>query len=81
MSVPDNSNVSSIRHESKTWGFESPTVRGIFCPKNFHFHKNIRSCVENESCCPRTVIISNINFTSNIYIPYKIMDAITNINI
>ena len=26
----------------------------------------IRSCVENECCCPRTVSISNVNFTSKI---------------
>ena len=26
-----------------------------------HFHKNIRSCVENECCCLRTVSISNIS--------------------
>ena len=23
--------------------------------KLWHFHKNIRSCIENECCCPRTV--------------------------
>ena len=32
-------------------------------------NKNIRSNVENEWCCPRTVIISNVNFTSKISIP------------
>ena len=32
--------------------------------KLWHFHKNIRSCVENECCCPRTVNCSNDNFTS-----------------
>ena len=32
--------------------------------KLWHFHKNIRSCVENECCCPRTLDISNVNFTS-----------------
>ena len=35
----------------------------------WHFHKNIRSCVENECCFPRTVNISSFNFTSNISIP------------
>ena len=48
-----------------------------FCPihtpnigpqKLLHFRKNIRSCAENECCCPRTVNISNVNFTSKIYI-------------
>ena len=52
----------------------SPSGRDIFCLKNFHFHKNTRSCVENECCCPRTVNISNVNFsnvnfTSKISIP------------
>ena len=32
--------------------------------KLWHFHKNTRSCVENQCCCPRTVNISNVNFTS-----------------
>ena len=33
-----------------------------------YFPKNTRSCIENEWCCPRTVNISNVNFTSNINI-------------
>ena len=48
----------SIRHESEGWGFESPS--DIFCLENFQ--KNIRSCVENECCCPRTVNITNVDF-------------------
>ena len=41
-----------------------------FLPQNlWHFHKNTRSCVENECCCPRTVNISNVNVTSKISIP------------
>ena len=35
-------------------------------PKLRHFHKNIHACVENESCCPRTVNISNVDFTTKI---------------
>ena len=35
--------------------------------KLWHFHKNTSSCVENECCCPRTVNISNVNFTSKTY--------------
>ena len=35
----------------------------------WHFHKNIRSCGENECWCSRTVNISNVNFTSKISIP------------
>ena len=31
--------------------------------KLWHFHKNIRLCVENECCCPRTVNIMNVGFT------------------
>ena len=69
MSGPDSSNGLSIRHESEGWGFESLSGRDIFCLKKlWHFHKNIRSCVENECCCPRTVNSSNVNFTSNIFI-------------
>ena len=32
-------------------------------------HKNTRSCAENECCYPRTINISNVNFTSKISIP------------
>ena len=46
---------------------------GVWVPlrskRNWQFHKNTRSCVENECCCPRTVKISNVNFTSKISIP------------
>ena len=38
--------------------------RPFLSQKLRHFHENIRSCVENECCFPRTVNISNINFTS-----------------
>ena len=56
MSGPDSSNGQSIRHESEGCG--------IFCLKNIrHFHKNIRSWIENECCCPHTFDISNVNFT------------------
>ena len=37
--------------------------------KLWHFHKNIRSCVANECCCPRTVKISHVKFYSKISIP------------
>ena len=43
--------------------------RHFLSQKLWHFHKNIRSCVENEFCCQRTVNISNVNFTSKISIP------------
>ena len=38
--------------------------RHFLSQKHWHFHKNIRSCVKNECCCPRTVNISNVKFTS-----------------
>ena len=48
-------------------GFESPSGRNIFCLKNLiRFQKVIRSCVENECCCPSTVNTLNVNFTSNV---------------
>ena len=48
-------------------GGSSPSQVEIFSvSKLWHFHKNTRSCVENECCCPRTVNISNVNFTSKI---------------
>ena len=46
-----------------------PQVETYSFSKLWNFHNNIRSCVENESCCPRTVYISNVNFTSRISIP------------
>ena len=36
--------------------------------QTWHFHKNIRYCVKNECCCPRTVNISNVNFTFKRYL-------------
>ena len=60
MCGPDSSIHQSIRHESEGWRFESPSGGDIFCLKKFdkNFYKNIRSCVENECCCPRTINIS-----------------------
>ena len=40
--------------------------RHCLSQKIWHFHKNTRSCVENECCCPRAVNISNVNFTLKI---------------
>ena len=41
-------------------GSSPPQVETFHVSKTFgHFHKNTRSCVENEWCCPRTVTISN----------------------
>ena len=38
--------------------------RHFLSQKLWHFHKNTGPCVENECSCPRTVKISNVNFTS-----------------
>ena len=49
-------------------GDSSPPQAEIFSvSKTLTLHKNIRSCVENECYCPRTVNNSNVNFTSKIY--------------
>ena len=48
--------VSGVRVPLRSRHFLSLNLR--------HFHENIRSWVENECCCPRTVNISNVNFTS-----------------
>ena len=37
--------------------------RHFLSQKLWHFHNNTSSYVENESCCPHTVNISNVNFT------------------
>ena len=38
-------------------------LRHFQSQKLWHFHRNIRLCVENEFCCPHKVCISNVNFT------------------
>ena len=48
--------------------------RHFLSQKLWHFHKNTRLCVENECCCPRTVNISNVNFTSEIIIEHYILE-------
>ena len=64
MPGPDSSNGYSIQHESEGLGVQVPLKSKHFLSqKLWHFHKNIRLCVENECCCLRTVNISNINFT------------------
>ena len=46
---------------SEGLGFEFPSCRDIICFKNsWRFNKNIRSCVDDECCCQRTVNISNV---------------------
>ena len=51
-------------------GVRFPLKLRYFLSKKFrHFHKNTRSCVGNECCCPRAVNISNVNLTSKISIP------------
>ena len=48
----------------KVGGSSPPQVETFSVSKTLTFHKNIRSCIENECCCARTVNISNVNFTS-----------------
>ena len=54
----------------KVGGSSPPELRSrhFLSHKLWHFHKNTRSCVKNECCCPRTVIIWNVDLTSNLYI-------------
>ena len=59
-----SSNGSSIRHEFEDW--VPLRSRHFLSQKLWHFHKDIRSCVENEYYCPHTVNISSVNFTSKI---------------
>ena len=42
--------------------------RHFLSKKLWHFHNNIRSSVENECCCLRTVNISNGNFIIKTYL-------------
>ena len=52
-------------------GGSSPLRSRYFLSQKFwHFHKNIRSCVENECFCPQTVDISNVDLTSKINCKY-----------
>ena len=67
MSGPDCSIGYSIRMNPKVGGSSPSLVETFSVSKIWHFHKNTRSCVENECCCPRTVIVSNVNFTSEIH--------------
>ena len=67
---------------SKVWYVK---IQGFVIPRHFlslnlqHFHKNIRSWVENECCCPRTVNISNVNFTSNKFEGFDSCDRPSNL--
>ena len=52
----------------------NPKIRGLnppqveaFLSHNFRHFKNIRSCVENECCCPYIVSIPNVNFATNFF--------------
>ena len=58
--------------ESEDWGFESP-IRSL---KLQHFHKNIRSYVENE--CLHTVNISNVILTTKISQIFRFQHQIVN---
>ena len=45
----------------KVGGSSPLRSRHFLSQKRRHFHKNTRSCVENECCCPRAVNISTVN--------------------
>ena len=65
-------NTALLKHSAwiRRLGVRVPlSSRHFLSQKLWHFHKNIRSCVENEWCCPRTVNISNVNLTSKLSIP------------
>ena len=47
------------------WGRVFPRSRYFLSQKLRHFHKNTRSCVENECCCPCTVNMTNVNFSTH----------------
>ena len=47
----------------KVWGSSSPKSRHFLSQKLWHFHKNSRSCVQNECCSKSTDNISSVNFT------------------
>ena len=49
------------------WSPPQVDTRHYLSQNLWHFHKNIRSCVWNKCCCPRTFKISNVNFTSRNY--------------
>ena len=66
ISTLDKSNGQSIWHESEGWGFESPSGQDIFCLKNFDTFTRTPVCVKHECCCPCTVDIPNVEFTSKI---------------
>ena len=50
--------------------------RYFLSKKVWHFHKTIRSCVENDCCCPRTVNICNVNSTSKIPMSFRLVSMI-----
>ena len=60
---------------SKTWGSGCLVVRvplglrHFLSQRRWHFHKNTRSCVKNECCCPCTVSTSNYNLSSKMFVP------------
>ena len=55
----------------KPWDNQVPIrSRHVMSKKFRHFHKNIRSWIENECCCPRTINMSNVVFTSKIVFNY-----------
>ena len=64
--------IPALKHSAwiRRSGVRVPLRSRHFLSKKFwHFHKNIRSCVENQCYFPRTVNISNVNITlKNLFI-------------
>ena len=70
--IPRTVNLAYINFTPKISIPPEPVFKGVRVPlrsrhilsqKRWHFHKNTRSCIENEWCGPHTVNISNVNFT------------------
>ena len=59
--------VRAFGMNSKVGGSRPPQVETFSVWKTRRFGKNTRSCVKNECCCPHTINISNVSFTSNMH--------------
>ena len=66
MFCPDGEAEMSFWQNVQYWQLPVQPLTKIFQKQQYFrsiAHQRIRSCVENEWCCPRTVNISNVNFT------------------
>ena len=68
--------VRAFRMSAKVGGSNITQVETfIFSKKLQHFHNNKHSWVLNECRCPRTVNISNVNFTAKITVSYLLANG------